>query len=166
MDSYADFQKNLENKEVSQSIESGLRVIDPVQVQTPKVFPWAPTTTIQKAGASVSKDQNLIDIDSELMNLTRKQSKDPNKHYKPDENKILNYNHLQDGFFHSEDTLLTNPPSTLRGQTTNRWFELHKPAQENTIEPFDFREGYNTHLMLVDTYEECDVDVLNSVNNQ
>ena len=40
------------------------------------------------------------------MNLTRKQSKDPNKHYKPDENKILNYNHLQDGFFHSEDTLL------------------------------------------------------------
>ena len=49
---------------------------------------------------------------------------------------------------------------------SNETVEQYASAQENTIEPFDFREGYNTHLMLVDTYEECDVDVLNSVNNQ
>tara|TARA_B100000427_G_scaffold195455_1_gene162474 strand:- start:1933 stop:2427 length:495 start_codon:yes stop_codon:yes gene_type:complete len=163
MNNYNHFQENLETQSTLQSINSGLRVMDPVQVQGKPVFPWAPTTTIQKVGASLVKDKSLIDIDSELMNLTRKNSNDPNKHYKPDEKKLINYNHLKDGFFHSDSTLLTNPPSTLRGQTTNRWYELHKPIQVNSLEPFDFREGYNTHLMLVDTYEECDIDVLNSI---
>ena len=79
------------------------------------------------------------------MNLTRKQSKDPNKHYKPDENKILNYNHLQDGFFHRRLDLYKST-NTFIGQTTNRWFELHKPAQENTIEPFDLGEKDIIHI--------------------
>ena len=43
------------------------------------VYPWAPTTHIQKHGAAVA--DNLIDIDSELMNITRKLSNNPQEQY-------------------------------------------------------------------------------------
>ena len=156
-------QETLENQSNMQSIDSGLRVMDPVQVQGAPVFPWAPTTNLQKVGASMVKDKSLVDIDSELMNLSRKLSNDPNQHYKPEEIKPVVYDHLQDGFFHSEDTRLTNPASVYRGLSTNRWIELHKGAQVNVIEPFDYREGHNTHIMLVDTYEPCIDDALKSI---
>ena len=159
-----DFQQNLETQSNDQAMGPGLRVLDPVQVQGQAVYPWAPTTVIQKSGASMVKDEKLIDIDSELMNITRKISNDPNQHYKPDEKKIIEYQHLKEGFFHREDTRLTNPASTYRGMTNNRWIELYKGAQDNVIEPFEFREGYNTHLMLVDTYEPCIEEALQNIS--
>ena len=56
--------KKLEETSVNQSMDSGLRVIDPVQVQGQPVFPWAPSVTIQKAGASMVSGQSLVDVDS------------------------------------------------------------------------------------------------------
>lgn len=155
--------KQLEETSINQSMDSGLRVIDPVQVQGQPVYPWAPSVVIQKAGASMVSNEKLVDIDSELMNITRKNSNDPNQHYKPDEIKPVNYDHLQDGFFHSEDTRLTNPASLYRGLTTNRWIELYKGAQDNVIEPFPQRHGDNTHLMFMEIYKPCYAKAFESV---
>ena len=49
----------------------------------------------------VSGNTNVVDVDSELMGLNRKNSKDPNQHYKPDEEKIIKYINLEDGFYKS-----------------------------------------------------------------
>lgn len=147
--------KAMEESSIKQSLGTGTHVMDTVQVEGQPVFPWAPSVTIQKSGASMVSGKTLVDIDSELMNITRKNSKDPNQHYKPDDIKPVNYDHLQDGFFHSEDTRLTNPASLYRGLTTNRWIELYKGAQDHVIEPFPQRQGDNTHLMMMELYQPC-----------
>ena len=104
---------------------------------------------------AVNVDAVNVDVDTELMGLTRKNSKDPNEHYKPSEEKIVKYLNLEDGFFHQESTLLNNPPHLLRGQTKNRWESVFKNPQENIIEPFN-RLGENTYLDLVDGGDECE----------
>ena len=100
-------------------------------------------------------NKNLMDVDSELMGLTRKNSNDPNTHYKPDENKILKYINLEDGFFHQESSLLNNPPSLLRGQVKNRWENVHKDPMQNILEPFN-RLGEDTYLSTMDNDDTCD----------
>ena len=154
MTDFEKISKTMEEESIRLSQASAFYKMDEVQTNTEKVFPWAPTTNIQQVGGSILKDQNLIDVDSELMNITRKLSKDPETHYKPSEETVPLMN-LEDGFFHQESTLLSNPPKLLRGQTKNRWINLYKDPMENTIEPFD-RMGENTYLGLMDREEkEC-----------
>ena len=61
---------------------------------------------------------------------------------------------FEDGFFHQESTLLTNPPIDLRGQTKNRWQPVHLDPQKNVIEPFN-RRGDDTYLALIDNFKDC-----------
>ena len=117
------------------------------------VFPWAPTTNIQKQGASISS--NLVDVDSELMNLTRKLSKHPEKQYLPGQGHHPT-KHLQHGFFHQESSLLTNDKNELRGTGWNRWETLFFNPQDNSIEPFN-RIGTNTVLNTLDESITCSV---------
>ena len=117
-----------------------------------KVFPPV-STNIQKSGISTLQGAPLVDIDSELMNLNRIYSRDPNMKHKPD-TKGKRYNHLQDGFFESQNTLLTNPPIELRGLAKNRFDFTHLDPLDNSIEPFE-RLGLNTHISLVDNYKDC-----------
>ena len=42
----------------------------------------------------------------------------------------------------------------------NRFISLKKNPQDNVIEPF-IREGDNTYLDLIDTYEPCPVNLIN-----
>ena len=67
-----------------------------------------------------------------------------------------------DYFFHQESTLLSNPPSLLRGQTKNRWEDLFKNPLENSIEPFE-RLGQNTYLSLINNDEDCKDEVKEEV---
>ena len=63
-------------------------------------YPWAPTTTIQRGGGSVL-DKNFTDVESEIKNITRPLTNNPQKKYVPgaegEEQKMI---HFQDGFFH------------------------------------------------------------------
>ena len=45
-------------------------------------YPWAPTTTIQKGGGSVL-DKNFTDVESEIKNITRLLTNNPQKKYVP-----------------------------------------------------------------------------------
>ena len=97
----------LENNKTLEDMSalSSMYIFQTEQENDKPVFPWAPTTNIQKQGASISS--NLVDVDSELMNLTRKLSKHPEKQYLPGQGHHPT-KHLQHGFFHQESSLLTN----------------------------------------------------------
>ena len=118
-------------------------------------YPWAPTTTIQSMGGSVM-DQNFMDVDSELKNITRPLTNNPQKKYVPDqENKEQKMIHFDDGFFHQESSRLTNNAFELKGVGINRWEPLFFDPQKNAVEPFQ-RLGDNTVLATLDQHvQEC-----------
>ena len=104
-----------------------------------------PRIKLQSQGVSISRNTALIDIDSELLGITRNLSSCPDKKYAPTADNsfhcgakqwemllevvkiLLNYVdnkdmiHFSDCFTPSEDTRLSNPPCTLRGTGWNRW---------------------------------------------
>ena len=148
----ADFKainETLEKEATMQSLGPGEYHQNAIQSEGSPVYPWAPTARIQKIGGSLLADTKLVDVDSELMGLTRKLSSDPNTHYKPSEEMILKHFNLEDGFFHQESTLLNNPPSLLRGQVKNRWDNVPKDPLKNILEPFN-RLGEDTYLSTMD----------------
>ena len=110
---------------------------------------------------------SLIDTESDLYNIVNVNSNDPNKKYIPDPDKKIDYLDLDDGFFHSENSLLTNPPSELRGVAKNRFYNLFKDPQKTAIPPEKFfpegpginipfkRIGYDTYANILDNYKPC-----------
>ena len=118
-------------------------------------YPWAPTTTIQSMGGSVM-DQNFMDVDSELKNITRPLTNNPQKKYIPgQEGKEQKMIHFDDGFFHQDSSRLRNNAFELKGVGINRWEPLFFDPQKNAIEPFR-RIGDNTILATLDQYvQEC-----------
>ena len=149
MTDFAKINEQLENESIKQSIGPNEYHLNTIQKEGTPVYPWAPTVRIQKIGGSLLGDRNLTDVDSELIGITRKNSNDPNTHYKPSEEMVLKYLNLEDGFFHQESTLLNNPPSLLRGQVKNRWDDIPKDPLKNILEPFN-RLGEDTYLSTMD----------------
>jgi len=123
------------------------------------VYPWAPTTHIQKHNSGIPV--NFIDANSELKNITRKLSNNPMEQYQPGQGFQEPENH-QDGFFHQDSSRLTNNPQELRGTGWNRWEPLFFNPQKNSIEPFK-RIGTNTVLETLDESLQC--SVTNNNNN-
>ena len=147
------------NKE---SLGPGLYMMDISKKLNQVVYPWAPTVRLQKMGASINQNMSLIDTESDLYNIVRVNTNDPNKKYIPDPDKKIDYLDLKDGFFHEENTLLTNPPSELRGVTKNRFYKLYHDPQKTAIEPEKIgRFGEDTYNQILDDYEPCPFDKSN-----
>ena len=122
------------------------------QIGTPKIscepcMPKDPGFILQRSGASVDKEQSLIDVDSELLNITRPLSNNPVKKFLPKFTKDgeINNNPMNQKLHFKEcnmptreDTRLSNPPSTLRGTGWNRWEWLCQDPQERVEIPFDY----------------------------
>ena len=142
-------EKNLEKM----SMGPGLYMLKTAHKNNEIVYPFSPTVNLQKSGVSTIEGVSLIEIDSELMGLNRINSNDPNMKYKP-QNNNFKYNHLKDGFFETEQSRLTNDNIELKYMTKNRFDYLHVDPTKYSIEPFE-RRGINTHLKLVDNYQEC-----------
>ncbi len=141
------------NKE---SMGPGLYMMDVSKKLNQVVYPWAPTVRLQKMGASINQNMSLIDTESDLYNIVRVNTRDPTKKYIPDPNKKVDYLDLKDGFFHEESTLLTNPPSELRGVAKNRFYNLFKDPQKTAIEPAKIgRIGEDTYSSVLDDYKSC-----------
>ena len=139
------------NKE---SLGPGLYMLDVSKKLNQVVYPWAPTVRLQKMGASINKNMSLVDTESDLKNIVNVNSNNPNKKYKPDPNKKIEYQDLPDGFFHEESTLLNNPPSELRGLAKNRFYQLHKDPQKYAVEPFS-RLGADTYQDIMNNETDC-----------
>ena len=148
------------NKE---SVGPGLYMLDISKKLNQVVYPWAPTVRLQKMGASINQNMSLIDTESDLYNIVRVNTNNPNKKYIPDPNKKVDYLDLKDGFFQEENTFLSNPPSELRGVTKNRFYNLFHDPQKTAIEPFK-RIGEDTYSTILDDYKACPFDK-SSYNN-
>ena len=140
----------------NESIGPGLYMLDISKKLNQVVYPWAPTVRLQKMGASINQNMSLIDTESDLYNIVRVNTKDPNKKYIPDENKKIDYLDLKDGFFQEESTLLTNPPFELKGLTKNRFYNLFHDPQKTAIVPeYVGRFGKDTYSTILDDYKAC-----------
>lgn len=136
-----------------------------------------PRIKLQSQGVSISRNTALIDIDSELLGITRNLSSCPDKKYAPtadnsfhcgaqtgnvvrgcqDFAKLCVDNkdmiHFSDCFTPSEDTRLSNPPCTLRGTGWNRWEWLCRNPQERVEVPYDFE--INSRIVAKDNHRPC-----------
>lgn len=118
----------------------------------------------QYMGSKHMPGSHLIDVDSELMNITRPLSVCPSEKYIPHSNsnnfcnapnthnknvtdtlpnanteKFKNQEHMNfsNCFKPTESTRLSNPPTTLRGTGFNRWEWMCNNPQEKVEVPFD-----------------------------
>jgi hypothetical protein len=140
-------------------------------------LPADPRIIAQSKGVSVSRNTSMIDIDSELIGISRNLTRCPDRKYVPDTNASGQCGaqtgkvrtgcqstaklcvddsekmHFTDCGMYTEDTRLSNPPCTLRGTGWNRWEWLPMNPQERVTEPFDFK--INTKLLSKDSHRPC-----------
>ena len=156
--------------DINQSVKLGNYYINPPQISCKPCYPEAAEVRLQRSGASIQGDMFLIDIDSELSGLFRKNSNNPNKKYIPcvnnspasltsNHSNILKVGevsndekltHFQDCGIQTEDTRLNNPPCTLRSTGLNRWEWLcHNPQDQIEI---PFATNINYRLIVKDNH--------------
>ena len=108
-----------------------------------------------RSGHSECSDRSLIDVDSDLIGITRRASRAPSCQYKPptSPNDICPLRHVPDCtnlVLAVQDTRLNNPPCTLRGTGWNRWEWLCTDPQEHAILSFD--TGIDTSIITKDNH--------------
>ena len=113
------------------------------------VFPYDPNIKPQKLSGDISKG-DLVNRNSEVLNITRKLSNDINDKWTPDKF-VEEDQQLEDGLFTIRNTYLDEGGIKINELTKNRWINLYNDPQENVIEPFK-KNGINTHLELIDNH--------------
>jgi hypothetical protein len=126
-------------------------------------LPETPQIRLQKQGVSVRGDMPLIDVDSELLNLTRPATNCPSKKYVPDGSQCgltnpnapqnRNLEHGSNCHFGIEDTRISNPPCTLRGTGWNRFEWLCLDPQDRVLMPFD--NNISNRIVVKDNHRPC-----------
>ena len=131
-------------QELSESIGVGEYQLGTPHISCQDCFSRDPQLILQRAGASVAKNVPMIDVDSELMNITRKLSNCSGDEFIPQFNEkgeidnSLEQTHFKDcGIPTIENTRLSNPSCNLRGTGWNRWEWLCDNPQERVLMPFD-----------------------------
>ena len=69
---------------LNQSVGPGVYRLGEPSISCDQCYPYPPTVRLQRQGNSISNKDLLIDVDSELMGITRKLSEDPNRQYQPE----------------------------------------------------------------------------------
>jgi hypothetical protein len=113
---------------------------------------FVPSPYIQVGGGTASScERKLIDVDSELLGITRKASHCPSKHYIPSAKPFCELNNKREcNQLDSENTRLSNPPCTLRCRGWNRWEWLCRDPQAQVQMPFDW--NINNRLVVKDNH--------------
>ena len=114
-------------------------------------FP-SPDVRIDHYGAGTCKE--LIDVDSELMGITRRATSCPMGKYLPKPGEFCEMKLGKDCMgMTAEETRLSNPPCTLRGTGWNRWEWLCQDPQDKVLIPFDYM--VNNRLLAKDNHRPC-----------
>ena len=130
---------------------------------TNNCFQTNPRIMDQKVGVSMNKNVDWrfysgpVDIESQLMNLTRKASRDPNKKYNPLTDNCRSSNNclinLPDCHIPTSDTRLSNPASNLRGINIERFDPLCQDPQKNVF--FPGAKQIPTRLVVKDNFKRA-----------
>ena len=70
-------------KNIDQSVAPGFYHLNQPPINCEPCYPYSPSVRLQRSGGSVKSDMLMIDVDSELSGLFRKNSNNPSKQYKP-----------------------------------------------------------------------------------
>lgn len=119
-----------------------------------------PSVINNNTGVAVSKHYPLIDVNSELLGLNMKHSECPSKRKIDNSYAINNPLNTCSSFVNAEDTLLSNPPCTLRGTGWNRFDFLHENPQDKALMPFE--RNIQNRLIVKDNHKPC---LPNPINN-
>lgn len=100
-------------------------------------------------------EKELIDVDSELIGITRKDSRCPAKKYLPSDKPFCNVKKItkECSYLTPEPTLISNPKATNKETTMNRWEWLCKDPQSRCTIPFDW--NINNKLVTRDNHHPC-----------
>ena len=144
-------------QELSESIGPGEYQLGTPNISCEDCFARDPQLIMQRAGASVAKTVPMVDVDSELMNITRKLTGCSSKEFIPKFNakgeidNTIETKHFNDCNIPTrENTRLSNPASTLRGTGWNRWEWLCENPQQRAVVPFDL--NINERLVTKDNH--------------
>jgi hypothetical protein len=136
-----------------ESIGPGDYLIGTPRVDCDGCFFPSPDIRMDGYGAGVC-EKELIDVDSELMGITRKQTNCPANKFVPPSKEFCNMKMPNDCYgLTTEDTKLSNPPCTLRGTGWNRWEWLCQNPQDKALIPFDW--NVNNRLVVKDNHRPC-----------
>jgi len=173
------YDKEAYKQSLNQSVGPGVYRLAEPHASCEPCYPYPPTVRLQSQGDSHVRCMPLIDVDSELLGLNRKSTKDVSKQYNPDcpdqvctsgevcgqgvvgscgkkhgdRYSDSNLKHFPDCFIPAEDTRLSNPSCNLRGTGWNRWEELCLNPQERTEIPFDW--NINNRIIVKDNHRPC-----------
>lgn len=132
-------------QELKESISPGEYQLSTPFISCEDCFSKDPQLILQRAGASVAKNIPMIDIDSELININRKQSNCSSNDFTPKfndkgeiDNSIETIDFKDCKIPTRENTRLSNPSSNLRGTGWNRWEWLCNNPQKRSLIPFDY----------------------------
>ena len=115
-------------------------------------FP-SPDVIMNGYGAGVC-EKEAIDVDSELIGITRKSTNCPAGKFIPSSKPFCNMKMPKDcTTLTREDTKLSNPPCTLRGTGWNRWEWLCQNPQDKALMPFDW--NISNRLVVKDNHRPC-----------
>lgn len=128
--------------DLKQSIAPLKYALDPVFANVCNPCRPADIGYIGRQGVSLSKNQSLVDLESELFLLNHLNSRDPARKFNPccDPASILaNGGEDGTGLLHFDDCMIrtdysriTNPPCTLKGTSVNRFQPIcQNPQDEN-----------------------------------
>ena len=165
---------------INESIGPGVYQINKPKVSCEQCYPSNPSIRLQGQGVSVDKNDFMIDIDSELMGITRRASNVPSKKYVPccqdtecssghpcgqgvaagcknvnrgSRPSDKNLHHWKECFVPQENCRLSNPPCTLRGTGWNRWEWLCQYPQDRVEIPFDW--NISNRILFKDNHRPC-----------
>ena len=134
-----------------QSKGPGLYQLDHSLKNKLPVYPWAPGTNVTIDKNGINRD--VIDANSELLNLNRPLTKNIHLDYSPYDSKVFETKlYGEDGYFNQVNSRITDPAFDLKEFGINRWEWLPINPQENSLEPF-LRIGQNTVLDVLDNHK-------------
>jgi len=106
-----------------------------------------PQVSSQGLQVSICADRSLVDVDSELLGITRRAAKCPQAHFVAGSGACA-LRHAKDSpgteMLEPEQTRASNPPCTLRGTGWNRWEWLCEDPQVRAEIPFETNVNYRS----------------------
>jgi hypothetical protein len=127
-------------------------------LSTPRIdcngcFYPSPHVRVDRYGGAVC-EKEIVDVDSELLGITRKYSRCPKQKYMPTGNEFCQKKPMREcDFLSPEDTRYSNPPCTLRSRGWNRWEWLCQNPQDKAIEPM--QRFIHSKTVVKDNHRPC-----------
>ena len=131
------YDRDAYKQDLRESVGSGLYALNTPVTDCQACFPQDNHNT-SRMNSAVCANHTLVDVSSELLGITRHNSRAPKDKYLPDGGEFCSSTTLKDcNAIHTEDTRLSNPPITLRGTGWNRFEWLCQDPQQKAFVPFD-----------------------------